>query len=108
VALPTGERVAGTVATVATILGDDRAGGSQTLAVDVVLDDADAAEGFDQAPVIVRVTTPVATGVLAVPVSAIVEPVASASTATVLTVSSLPWLGPMVAVVNRLASSAES
>ena len=32
----------------------------------------------------------------------------AATTATVLTVSSLPWIGPMVAVVNRLASSAES
>jgi hypothetical protein len=34
-----------------------------------------------------------------VPVSAIVDPVASASTATVLTVSNLPWAGPIVAVV---------
>ncbi len=43
-----------------------------------------------------------------VPVSAIERPVARATTATVLTVSSLPCSGPMVAVVNRLASSAES
>src|SRR5215467_8502794 len=41
-----------------------------------------------------------------VPVSPIVAPVARATAATVLTVSSLPWTGPMVAVVKRLASSA--
>jgi hypothetical protein len=34
-----------------------------------------------------------------VPVSAIVRPVAAATIATVLTVSSLPWAGPIVAVV---------
>ena len=43
-----------------------------------------------------------------VPTSAIVSFRASASTATVLTVSSFPWLGPIVAVVNRLMSSTES
>jgi hypothetical protein len=36
------------------------------------------------------------------------EPLAAATTATVLTVSSLPCSGPMVAVVKRLASSALS
>ena len=43
-----------------------------------------------------------------VPVAAIDVPVAAAMIATVLTASSLPWTGPMVAVVNRFASSAES
>ena len=43
-----------------------------------------------------------------VPVSAMVAPVASAAIATALTSSSLPWVGPMVAVVYRLASSMES
>ncbi len=43
-----------------------------------------------------------------VPVSAIEEPVAEATTATALTASSLPCRGPMVVVVNRFASSTES
>ena len=43
-----------------------------------------------------------------VPTSSIVSPRASASTATVLTVSNLPWAGPIVAVVYRLISSTES
>src|SRR5207237_1003937 len=43
-----------------------------------------------------------------VPLSAIEAPVAAATTATVLTVSSFPCSGPIVAVVNRLASSAPS
>src|ERR671912_726814 len=36
-----------------------------------------------------------------VPVSAMVRPVASAMIATALTVSSLPWAGPIVTVVYR-------
>ncbi len=43
-----------------------------------------------------------------VPISAIGRPVTSARIATTLTISSLPWVGPMVAVVYRLASSADS
>ena len=43
-----------------------------------------------------------------VPVSAIVAPVACARIPTVLTVSSLPWVWPMVTVVYRLISSTES
>ena len=42
-----------------------------------------------------------------VPVWAMDWRVARATIATVLTVSSLPCTGPMVAVVNRLASSTE-
>ena len=42
------------------------------------------------------------------PTSEIGFPVASAMTARALTSSSLPWVGPMVTVVYRLASSAES
>jgi hypothetical protein len=43
-----------------------------------------------------------------VPVLSMVEPLASARTATRLTVSSFPWAGPIVAVVKRLTSSTES
>ena len=43
-----------------------------------------------------------------VPVSSIVRPVVSAMIATALTLSSLPWDGPMVTVVYRLTNSMES
>ena len=43
-----------------------------------------------------------------IPVPAIDVPVAAATIAIVLTASSLPCTGPMVAVVKRFASSAES
>jgi hypothetical protein len=36
------------------------------------------------------------------------RPVAAAMIATALTLSSLPWVGPMVTVVYRLTSSMES
>ena len=43
-----------------------------------------------------------------VPVSPMLRPVASAAAAIALTSSILPWVGPIVAVVYRLASSIES
>ena len=43
-----------------------------------------------------------------VPMSAMSTPFASASTEAALTVSSLPWDGPMVTVVYRFMSSMES
>jgi Putative peptidoglycan binding domain len=79
VVLPDGTVTTGKVAAIGTVAeaADDSSdlpgggGGDATIAVTVSLDDATAAGNLDAAPVTVRVVTAAATGVLAVPVDAL-------------------------------------
>jgi peptidoglycan hydrolase-like protein with peptidoglycan-binding domain len=77
VTLPGGERVAGTVAEVGRVArsGDGGTAGGPpppaTITVTVTLDQAGTADGLDQAPVQVAITTARRTGVLAAPVTAL-------------------------------------
>jgi hypothetical protein len=73
VELPDGSVVGATVRSIASSVtpGDPMQGTSATVAVVVVLDDATAAAGLDQAPVEVRVVSVQAEGALAVPIEAL-------------------------------------
>jgi hypothetical protein len=72
VKLPDGRTVDGTVATVGSVARAAASGqGDATIAMTVSLADAAAVGALDQAPVTVRITTTAATGVLAVPVQAL-------------------------------------
>lgn len=73
VELPDGSVVGATVRSIASSVtpGDPMQGTSATVAVVVVLDDATAAAGLDQAPVDVRVVSVQAEGALAVPIEAL-------------------------------------
>ncbi|HEY7071866.1 MAG TPA: peptidoglycan-binding protein [Acidimicrobiales bacterium] len=78
VELPDGSKTNGTIASVGTVAeiptddsGQDRPDATPTVAITVTLDDPAAAGTLDQAPVKVWVVTSAATGVLAVPVDAL-------------------------------------
>lgn len=79
VTLPAGRSVAGAVTAVSTVAASDSsgAGGQQnngpvTIPATIVLDDPSQASGLDEAPVTVQVTDRTVTGVLAVPITALV------------------------------------
>jgi peptidoglycan hydrolase-like protein with peptidoglycan-binding domain len=71
VTLPDGSTMAGTVYSVGSVATAGQNGADPTVPMLVVLDEPDTSKGFDQAPVKVGVTTTAATGVLAVPVEAL-------------------------------------
>ncbi|MEO7555038.1 MAG: peptidoglycan-binding protein [Acidimicrobiales bacterium] len=72
VVLPSGTATPATTTSVGTVAQAPASGqGDPTIPVVVVLTDAAAAAGLDQAPVTVKITTNAATGVLAVPVAAL-------------------------------------
>jgi hypothetical protein len=70
--LPSGSAVAGTITSVGTVAEAAQGGqGDPTIPVVVALTDPAAASGLDQAPVTVKITITSASGVLAVPVQAL-------------------------------------
>lgn len=75
VVLPDGQRVPGTIESIGTVATAESNGmggtGDPTVPVTIVFADPAAVGGFDQAPVTVNITTEAATGVLAVPVDAL-------------------------------------
>jgi hypothetical protein len=71
VVLPSSTTVAATISEVGTVATPGQNGQDPTIPVTVVLTDASAAAGLDQAPVTVKITTTSAKGVLAVPVQAL-------------------------------------
>ena len=70
VELPDGTEVGGTTVVVGSV-AKGRADGTSYFEVEIVLDDDSAAEGLDEAPVIVKIVTDRAEGVTAVPVGAL-------------------------------------
>jgi hypothetical protein len=71
VTLPDGSATPGTVYSVGSVATAGQNGGDPTVPLSVVLDQPDTSKSLDQAPVKVGVTTTAATGVLAVPVEAL-------------------------------------
>jgi hypothetical protein len=71
VELPDGSRTQAKVTSVGSVATAGQNGSSPTIALVVTLDDQKAGPGLDQAPVTVHIVTSQATGVLAVPVGAL-------------------------------------
>jgi hypothetical protein len=71
VELPDGSRTPATVTSVGSVATAGQNGSSPTIALVVTLNDQKAGPGLDQAPVTVHIVTSQATGVLAVPVGAL-------------------------------------
>jgi hypothetical protein len=71
VELPDGSQTHATITSVGTVATAGQNGGSSTIPVIVTLDDQHAGAALDQAPVTVHIVTSQATGVLAVPVGAL-------------------------------------
>jgi hypothetical protein len=71
VELPDGSTTHATISSVGTVATAGQNGSSPTIPVVVTIDDQHAGAGLDQAPVTVHIVTSQATGVLAVPVGAL-------------------------------------
>ena len=115
--LPDGTLIAGKVVAVGTVAtaedsGDPNGGGTPTIEVTVSLDDPAQAGTLDSAPVAVRLTTSAATGVLAVPVDALlalaeggyaVERVADGGTTELVAVETGAFADGWVEVTGEIA-----
>ena len=112
VVLPDGTNVGGSVGTIGTVASAGEQGSSPTIDVVIALDDASTVGDLDQAPVTVKVTTTSATGVLAVPVGALlalseggyaVERVRSDGTTELVGVTLGPFADGWVQVTGAVA-----
>jgi len=70
--LPGGARTTGTIRSIGAVAHASPDGSSTTISLEIALDDASVAAGYDQATVSIEITTQVARDVLAVPVTALV------------------------------------
>jgi multidrug efflux pump subunit AcrA (membrane-fusion protein) len=70
--LPGGATTTGTIRSIGAVAKTSPDGSTSTITLQIALDDASVAAGYDQATVSVEITTQVANDVLAVPVTALV------------------------------------